>query len=29
MQILLGDFKAKLGRRYLQTDNWEWESTSG
>jgi len=28
MKILLGDFKAKLGRRYLPTDNWEWQSTS-
>jgi endonuclease/exonuclease/phosphatase (EEP) superfamily protein YafD len=22
-KILLGDFNAKVGRRYFQTDNWE------
>ena len=24
MKILLGDFNAKLGRGYFQTDNLEW-----
>jgi hypothetical protein len=28
MTILLGDFNVKLGRKYFQIDNWEWESTS-
>ena len=23
MNILLGDFNAKVGREYFQTDNWE------
>jgi len=29
MNILLGDFNAKVGTEYFQTDNWERESTSG
>jgi endonuclease/exonuclease/phosphatase family metal-dependent hydrolase len=30
MKLLLGDFNSKSGEReYLQTDNWELESTSG
>ena len=30
MKLLLGDFNAKVGEReYVQTDNWERESTSG
>jgi len=29
MKILLGDFNAKVGREYFQTNNWEWQSTSG
>ena len=30
MKILLGDLMQKWGEReYFQTDNWEWETTSG
>ena len=29
MKIPLGDFNAKVGREYFQTDNWKIESTSG
>jgi hypothetical protein len=29
IKILVGDFNAKLGRGYFQTDNWELEATSG
>jgi len=27
MKILLGDFNAKVKRRYFQTDNWWWKFT--
>jgi len=29
MEILLEILMQSVGREYFQTDNWEWESTSG